>query len=713
MKYIYILFCMLSFWGVGVVTAQSLSVGNGEDLSKVGGTFNSITVNANGKVAFSGNVTTGLLTIKAEGTMIVIGNLDVVTNGAAKLVINGNLVVTGSLNIKSSGNSEDITVETNGVLVVGGDYTYEGKDSKETNFGKVYLSDPDDWDDGSGLEGNGGDMTDLLNAVPSPIPDDLLDDFIDNYDGDNLPATDWNGSEDSDWDNKNNWASASIPGKAINVTIKKEASKWSSFCTGKVYYMWNLTLEDNAKLTIPAGSQITVFGDISVPATAQLILQSTNDAPTSFIHYGDVIDGSEMTFEWTYASRRYWYIGHPISSPDINSYESIVGDANGNDYLLYGYNNGWVNETGSAAFGDPLQGYSLNVKEEGSAISHSGVPNSGDYSKNLSDGWQLIANPYPSYYQLPTEGLSGSEFINTTGSVYIRTGDTPADRNYATFNTINGIASPEDFSGLIAPCQSFWIQKDAAASGIDIFIRSANCKHDEARSALKSVSTTESNMLRIKLNGLEDETVIAFREGAVNYYSRMDSEKRFDGEDKSYIYSIKDGRSIVINVLPMGNEVSIPLGINTMEGAHSFSFSGVNSIEFGDELLLEDKLTGDFVDLYINESYSFEAIKSKDDSRFVLHLKKTDVPTGIEEMISAEKSERVKVYLDDNSILNVECNWEDIEKAIEIYSLSGQQVMMDTFKGRTYNRPLSIPVGIYLVKVNSNERSFEQKVFVK
>ncbi len=703
MKNLYKLLLFAIFLLSMVSNIHAQTVNNGDNLIYDVDNADLLTVKNGGKITYNCNINVRQIDIDKGGIMVVNGDLTIETLGfyAAKLVLNGTLIVTGNLSIQSLGDVDN-DIKNNGVLVVGGSYytdTWRG-DVEESNKGDVYLSDPTD---GDGFGGNGdlGGIDDLLNADPCPIPDDLLDDFIDNCDGENLPETYWEGDVNNDWDNINNWTS-SVPDKASNVIIKENASNWSSFCAGKVYYIWNLTLQDNAILTIPLGSRVTVLGNIIIPASSQLIIQNTNKEPTSFIHYGD-IDG-DITIQWTYDALRFWYIGHATSQLQLSAFGTLSGG--GKDVVVYDYNDGWTSLDDQLVT-EPLKGYHIYFKDT-KPVSYAGSLNKGDHQRTLIDGWQLIANPYSSYYQLSIDDTPESDFINTTGTVYMRTGDTPETRYFVTFNTVSGFTVPQDYNGIIAPCQSFWVKKDQNG---EIFIKNDKRLHDVDKSLLKSGSIEESNVLRIRLNNNEDETVIAFRDNATTTFSRKDSEKRFDGDDQSYIYSLKDNIKTIINVLPLiEDEASISLGINTLSGTHILNMSGISQLDTDMDILLEDKVTGEFVNMRSVNTYSFTVDSEFVEDRFTLYFKTNDISTDIP---GISETDNINVYIQGHSNLHINCNWIEKEKNVTIYSTMGQELKRDVFEGNIFKQQLSLPTGIYIIKVESENNSFVQKIYIR
>lgn len=707
-----------------ISNAQDLTVTSGQDLTFAGATYNSITINSNGKVTFNGNITSRTVDIDEDGVMIVNGNLTVEALASPRLTVEGTLIVTGNLTVQSLYGT-NVGVDNNGTLVVGGEYSFQGGfgGSGETSSGDVYLSDPDDWGYSGGSAD--GDITDLIGSDPPVLEEDVLVDFIEDsgYDTNLLPRTDWQGDvsgSETDWDVAGNWASGNVPTSTSNVTISSGLSNYSTLCTSKQYYAWNLTLEDNTELTIPTGSQVTIYGDINIGTNAVLKVYNSNTNPTSFIVHGNVT--GDITFEWNYNNSRWWFIGHPISNAQMSSYDDILlTNDETNDYVLYDYQDPDVfTKISKTSYNfsaqSPIKGYLFKVKDDNTPLIMSGtINNSSEYTKTLQTDWQVIANPYPSHYQLPTESGAGTDFEYTSGDVYVTVSTRNSDKVYHTFNSLLGIGSPAEFTGIIAPGQAFYVQTDSPGS---IKMRADNRVHSVA-TQLKSVKKNiESDVLRLKLkneNGLTDEAVIAFIDDEQLGFTRIDSEQRFNDNSVSYIYSIVESKKTVINVLPTVNkDILQTVGVKAQDGRHQLYIDGIESFNEDIEIILEDKLTGVTMNMHKGTLYDFSTEEGEFEERFVLHLKKSQIATSIEEQTeNKHTAEGVQIYIENNNRLTIKCDWHIDKKTVAVYSMTGEEVSKDEFVGNNYNKSLRLTSGIYVIRVTGEQSRYQQKVFVR
>ncbi len=533
-----------------------------------------------------------------------------------------------------------------------------------------------------------------------------------------IPQFTWLGN-DQDWFKSTNWVGGAIPGAGVDIIVNN-AGFAPVINTSSVAQVHNLTINHTGGLTLQPGSQMTVNGNLVT--NDKLFIENTNASPASLITHGTVT--GNVSIQWVYDELRWWFIGHSISNPQMDSYRNIPISDPGNKYVLYDYEDPGTlikisdNSLYNFSANDELRGYQLKVLKPGTGVNHSGpLNNSAVYEKAVQTGWQVIANPYASYYQLPTDPAGSGDFSKTAGSVYVTVSTSNKDKVYETFNTNSGISSPGTFNGIIAPSQAFYIKTiESSTPGDKLYMRASNRVHDSNKSSLKSVYSSESNLLRVKISNeydLTDEAVIALRADGDTSITRRDSEQRFmSGTDISYIYSIVGGIKTVINVLPQElNTYQQPLGVQLKEGKQEIKIEGLDQLLYNYDIVLEDKVAGVLMPMTSQVSYEFTGEAGTFDDRFVLHFNKIQVPTGTNDLEIGESD--VNVYIQDKSTLQVICNWDAKEKTVSIFTITGQEVLNQTFEGETLTEHLALKTGIYIVQISGAGKTYEQKVFVR
>ncbi len=530
--------------------------------------------------------------------------------------------------------------------------------------------------------------------------------------------------QNANWNVSSNWSTGSVPSISTDVHIPEHPLYNDVYpIIDGAAKMQDLEIDKNASLTINPGASATIDGDIT--NNGELIIQNTNAQPASVITNGSV--SGDATIQWTYDNNRWWLIGHGISNPVMTSYDALL-PANGgnNDYAIYDYQDPAVMKRISKtsfdfSANDEIRGYLVKVKNTGAVVTHKGaLNNAASYTTKLQSQWQVVANPYQSYYKLPKETGAGADFANTTGTVYVTVSSSNADKSYETFNTLTGISSPETFTdGIIAPSQAFYVKTAPTATpGVDVVtMRASHRVQDAGKTSLKSGNSNK--LIRVKLTNeekLTDEAVIALRNDGNYGVTRMDSEQRMQsGNAISYIYSNVDSEKLVINVLPNVLEgYQQVMGVRTIEGEHELKIEDLKVLG-NFEVTLEDKVEKQKVVLKEGDVYKFETKEGENTERFVLHFNKLKVSTGLEDDLVDNDGEDqlVKIYVQDQNTLKVKCEWKSLGKNIQVYSMSGQVVLSESFSGNEYAAKLNSKAGVYIVKISDDTNTFEQKVVIK
>ena len=285
---------------------------------------------------------------------------------------------------------------------------------------------PDAWQEISitGLTGtsSSGSVSSASTITFNEVSGSGFDGNVFTFGSISVPMFDWTGvagGDETNWFNPANWASGTVPAAGTDITITSstpqpivDPSKSSAVAQAN-----NLTIESGATLTLMPGSRFTVNGDLVTNDDNGLVIQNSNSLPTSFIVNGTTT--GNVKFEWTYDANRFWYIGHSISNPVISSYDNIVGGSN--DYKLYRYTGRWTNisKTAYDFTGKPLEGYAVKFNEQ-TTVTHIGsLNNNAQYIRSIGWGFNLLANPFPSYLDLSDIGQWN--FGTALLTVYTRT----------------------------------------------------------------------------------------------------------------------------------------------------------------------------------------------------------------------------------------------------------------------------------------------------
>lgn len=241
-------------------------------------------------------------------------------------------------------------------------------------------------------------------------------------------------------------------------------------------------------------------------------------------------------------------------------------------------------------------------------VSTTGITRSG---ASMLYGWNLIGNPYPSAINWATVVASNTHIVGGTAHLYESTGY--YDGTYQAANLITG--------GDIAHGQAFFVQVSSATQ-VDF----TNAMRTTSDPAFKSGSANYDYLIDLKLEGANgaDKTIIAFDENftATDDYG-FDANKRKSSDGKPTLYTNDWNTKQGINAITkLDNQVVVvPMGLRTDAlGQYTISVNEFDNVPQRILVFLEDKETGVFTNLRINNSYTFDVSTEDNNERFNLHF---------------------------------------------------------------------------------------------
>ena len=317
------------------------------------------------------------------------------------------------------------------------------------------------------------------------------------------------------------------------------------------------------------------------------------------------------------------------------------------------------------------------------------------------DGWNFIANPYPSNIDFNTIDDQDANAFSSY-SVW--------DAENGVYQTWNGAVGTNGGQQYIAPGQAFWI-KSAGNDGTDLDFSEADRTFNGGNVYVGAFKTTSSSAHLIRLSaasssGQSDETVIYFPLGSTPAFDQIsgDAFKPWNGGG-SNIYSRPhgSGENLAINAYGTFDPTAIiPLcfsGDTATNVTHVISLD-VNALNpaWGD-IYLEDMLL-DTVHNLKNGSYSFTPSSLASLHRFNLKFANSTVSAG-EPMDMASD---IYTYSMDDMMYIAFINPIETRVEIELYDMSGQQVHRgrDISTARHYGIPThELSKGMYMIQLIS------------
>ncbi|MBI4947296.1 MAG: PKD domain-containing protein [Bacteroidetes bacterium] len=329
------------------------------------------------------------------------------------------------------------------------------------------------------------------------------------------------------------------------------------------------------------------------------------------------------------------------SYPSIYTYDETVGGSLDNGYVAA------TNVTNSISNG---QGFWVYLGPTPVTFDVAGPPNA--FTQTLSvtytntgsavdDGWNLVANPYPSAIDWD-EATDATHWTRTNigGTIYIYNSSTGTYASYATGAPVNG------GSRYIASQQAFWVQASGAPTlTVRELVKAPSTQNNRTflRTAqplntsnypmafkdfpipLNSNTLTNSIKLTSSGNGYDDETFIRFMQDATNNFdNQYDGWKLTNPNTSVQNFSsvIAGNKDLSINSLPpLTSDVVIPIRLKVpATGTYTISRDNVLMLPASSCVFLEDKKTGSMTDLRTTASYSFTISDTTVAPRFLLHI---------------------------------------------------------------------------------------------
>ena len=487
----------------------------------------------------------------------------------------------------------------------------------------------------------------------------------------------WDGSESSDWENKENWSDNTKPKTTNSIIIPTGLANYPTISYPA--YCNNITLKSDAT------------GDASLLKQNNLTVEGTATVERYVSGYSSNSNG--------------WHLlSSPINTHAINGSDFTPLSGTDDFFRWNETNYEWINYYGGSFGATEFEngvGYLVAYDSEGTK-SFSGDLNTASITKNLSfsggaeDGWNLLGNPFSS--AIDWDLLTTS--VDVDGSVYLVN---PSNGSYFSWNGGVGDIS----NGEIPINQGFFVKANSA--GQSLTMETVDQVH--STSSFNKAVNTPKETLKVSLKGTNsnNNTYIQFREDATAEFDhKIDAYKLFGFAEIAQVYTQLKETKYSINCLSYSTEtVSISLAIQVLsDETLEFNFTGIESFDANIRIDLEDLKTGEIINIRTKPVYSFQAIASNEDSRFILHFNGV---TAVEDI----KEVQAPLVYSFNDAIYIRSN--DVKKAdILVYNTNGQLVGQEELKGEDLKRlRLKLASGVYMVSLRSVNSVWTKKIYIK
>ena len=464
----------------------------------------------------------------------------------------------------------------------------------------------------------------------------------------------------------------------------------------------DLTGSGTYKLTIPYDSYVTVNGNLTLADS--LLLQANSSSNMASLITNGTVSGAYAIVQQHLSADQWHMVSSPVTSAVSGVYLGIY---------LYKWNepdSTWAYITSTTENLTVTRGYhaySASSISSPTDVEFTGLLNTGNHTVsnltynsglNKGDGWNEIGNPFPS----AVEWNSSWTKTNIDNTVYLYDGI-----QYKTWNYLLPPASNTLPNGEIPPTQGFWIKANASNPTLTI----PNAQRLHSSNTFYKGGEDIQNIISINVegNGYTDKMSVGMYENATNNFDGTYDAYKLMGIDAApQLYSYDAINQYAVNLLTESTvNREVLLGLRTgADEAYTFSFEGIDDFDPSVEIYLEDKLSGDMINLRENDSYTFYANEVTDDERFILHFNPEFTGVNPESIAN-----QISIYAFDQTIY---INYQFSTAAqIQMYDLLGKEIMTASLNPDQLNKFIvNQEKGYYIVKVISDGMIKTQKVFI-
>ena len=356
----------------------------------------------------------------------------------------------------------------------------------------------------------------------------------------------------------------------------------------------------------------------------------------------------------------YVYIGSPISSQTLADWNDdlVTTGFPGSDFPPpYSFNNiytydetlpggrnvGWTGATNITNAIDIYRGYAIYQSAAAQTVDMTGsiqkgnvnVPLSYTNNANGGDGWNLIANLYPSEIDWIALEANSSD-VNL---FYVYDANLPG---YRTFSANLGTGSASRY---IPHCQGFFVKSTGPAQSLN-FMESVKTNTNVAFE--RSVEDASFVRINIDRNGEGDEALIAFSTEATNAYDmNLDAEKFESPVATSPELALvsSDDMWLTIDARPMpAVQLEIPVYLDLPEaGDYTISFSEMQNVPLASCLTMEDTETGTITAIEVGTEITVSVDAPYQGNRMIIRVSPNAVVSSMDAVCNGTSTGEIAI----------------------------------------------------------------------
>ena len=521
-----------------------------------------------------------------------------------------------------------------------------------------------------------------------------------------FPSIFTNTTSDNQWATAANWDSGSVPSSYTDVSITAGQTIEAGNSTAASAN--NIDIDSGGSLTIDQTSSVTVSDDFTNNGT--VTLNSGGSLIVNGSSSGDII------YNRTLATTNWYLVSSPVVGETYDdSYVTANGIASGIqntnsrgiatyvttddswDYMLAG-------ETATFSAGT---GYSVQRSSVGT-VSFTGTLNVDNAGvdvvlSSVGNRFNLLGNPYTSHIASATF-LANESAVSDTQTLWV-------------WNQGSGSGAYEvktlGDAMVIAPAQGFFVKVNAAGGTFN-FTESNQAssggtfQRTDTRPEIYLTISDQTEAREAKIYYIEDMTT-GFD---VGYEGEL-----FNGVSNplaiyTHLVADSEGKNYQVQSLPPNNyeNMIVPVGINAVSGSDITIDASANNFPAGINIYLEDKQDNTFTLLDTDANFSTTLENSLSGiGRFYLHT-----TSGVLSADDLALDNNISIYkssIDNLRIVGV----QNGTAKLQMFNIFGKTVLKTSFEGNGVNdiNLNNIPVGIYIVKLATENGTINRKIIIQ
>ena len=480
------------------------------------------------------------------------------------------------------------------------------------------------------------------------------------------------------WTTNNSHYSANA---TCDITVGGDASYTANFTANSIAANTSvtlpaLTLAENVAFTVNSGATLTVTGDITQASGSAIEIENGGQLICNNSVY---VKMKKDITAWD-GSNGWYAIASPVNNQLFSDVVNLVNTANDPLHNIYRYDEAEIeweeyrdNHNTFTSF-ENGRGYLFRTANIGGLIEFKGNNNVDAINYPLSfastnsnfKGFNLIGNPF-------TQNITWANLTKTnvdSEGYYLLNETSPNQGQWKAVTDANAV---------IPPMRAFLVQATGDNPSVSIARTSSKREYsDEADNIMFTVSNSQHS----------DEAYVMFKEGhGLNKISHRNAEIPM-------LYVIDNDQHFAIaDINENADVINLGFEAKTM-GQYKLSLTTVGDFS---RLNLIDRITGEDVDMLVEDEYSFVGTPSDINNRFIVRFSRGVTTNADDESFAYQNGDQIII---------------EGEGTLQIYDIMGRMVATQYLNGSGTWQATSVPTGVYILRLMGEDVK-TQKIIVK